>query len=290
VKHRNTRAILAVLILAITVTAFVYYFIHNPSVKQQLSTVSPMVLALVMLLYFCMFGSLSLINDSTVKLCKVRLGKHQNILLTSYTAVINFFGPLQSGPAFRAVYLKKKYKINLKTYAFASLIYYFLFAAYSGVFLLSGLLKYWLIPLAVLGLLVAYLASRNKILKPKLAKLDLPNIYYLAGATFLQVCITVLIYFTELKSVSPSITFGQAVIYTGAANFALFVSITPGAIGFREAFLVFSQRLHHISNSTIVAANVLDRAVYIVVLLMLALFILITHAKQQLISDTNNLD
>jgi uncharacterized membrane protein YbhN (UPF0104 family) len=71
-------------------------------------------------------------------------------------------------------------------------------------------------------------------------------------------------------------------VYTGAANLALFVSLTPGAIGFRESFLVFSQHLHHISNSTIVAANILDRAMYLVLLLILALIIFGTHARRQL--------
>jgi len=71
------------------------------------------------------------------------------------------------------------------------------------------------------------------------------------------------------------------VIYTGAANFALFVSITPGAIGFRESFLLFSQHLHHIDSSTIVAANLIDRSVYIVLLLLLAAGIFGTHAQRR---------
>jgi cell division protein FtsL len=40
--------------------------------------------------------------------------------------------------------------------------------------------------------------------------------------------------------------------------------------------------LHHISNSTIVAASILDRAMYIVLLLTMALLIFATHARRQL--------
>ena len=66
------------------------------------------------------------------------------------------------------------------------------------------------------------------------------------------------------------------------ANFALFVSLTPGAIGIREAFLVFSQDLHHIPNDIIVAANVLDRAVYILFLGLLFIIVLLMHAGSKL--------
>ncbi|HEY5152784.1 MAG TPA: hypothetical protein VII55_02310, partial [Candidatus Saccharimonadales bacterium] len=85
-----------------------------------------------------------------------------------------------------------------------------------------------------------------------------------------------------LRSVAPATRFSQAIIYTGAANLALFVSLTPGAIGFRESFLVFSRHLHHISDNTIVAVNILDRSVYIVFLLILAVFIFGTHAQRSL--------
>jgi uncharacterized membrane protein YbhN (UPF0104 family) len=86
----------------------------------------------------------------------------------------------------------------------------------------------------------------------------------------------------QLNAVDPGITASQVAVYTGAANLALFVSFTPGAIGFRESFLVFTQQLHHISNSTIVAANTIDRSVYVLMLLILGLVILATHARRRL--------
>ena len=92
----------------------------------------------------------------------------------------------------------------------------------------------------------------------------------------------VLIYYVELTAVAPGVSVSQAVIYTGAANFALFVSLTPGAIGFRESFLLFTERLHGIDAGTIVAANTLDRAVYIVFLVVIAAAILLTHGHKSL--------
>lgn len=289
-KRSMWRPIAVITILVATVTAFVYYFITHPSVRQQLRHTSPGVLLAILLLYFGTIAALAMINASTLRLCKVHMRGPESLLLTSYSSVVNFFGPLQSGPAFRAVYLKKKYALNLKDYTVATFMYYFFFAAFSGLFLLSGLLKWWLVPLALIGLAVVLAARHERLLGRRLEKLDLAAWYYLAAATFLQVGLVAIIYYLELRSVAPGTRFSQAIVYTGAANFSLFVSLTPGAIGFRESFLVFSERLHHISNSTIVAANIIDRAMYIILLLIMALFIFATHARRQLNAkaDKNN--
>jgi uncharacterized membrane protein YbhN (UPF0104 family) len=281
-KRSPWRPIAVVTVLIVTVTVFVYYFIKHPAVRQQLRHTSPEVLLTLLALYLCSIIALALITVATLRLCQVRLKSSESLLVTMYSAIINFFGPLQSGPAFRAVYLKKKHGLNLKNYAVATLVYYFFYGAYSGALLVSGLLKWWLLPLALLGLGIAYLVAQTKRLKPRLQNLDLRGWYYLAAATLLQVTIIILIYYVELRSVDPSVRFSQALIYTGAANLAMFVSLTPGAVGFRESFLVLSRHLHHLSNSVIVSANILDRALYLVLLLILAVLIFTTHAREQL--------
>ena len=281
-KRASWRPAATVTILLATIAAFIYYFATHSSVRHQLHHASPATLLVILVLYLGGVVALALVNASTLRLCQVRVGASENLLLTAYSSVVNFFGPLQSGPAFRAVYLKKKYGLNLKNYTIATFMYYFFFAAFSGLFLLSGLLKWWLIMLALLGVICMVVLRRNRRISSRLRDLDLAGWYYLAGASLLQVCLVTAIYYTELRSVAPGTHLSQAIVYAGAANFSLFVSLTPGAIGFRESFLVFSERLHHISNSTIVAANIIDRAMYVVLLLIMALFIFGTHARRQL--------
>lgn len=281
-KRSVWRPVVAVTVLVATIVVFAAYFIKHPEVRQQLKQVPLHVLLTLLALYLVGVVALAFVTIATLRLCKVRLSGSESLLLTMYSAVINFFGPLQSGPAFRAVYLKKKHGLGLKRYTAATLIYYCFYGGFSLLLLFSGLLKWWLVPLALLGLLILFVLSRSNRFKPWLQQLDLHGWYYLAAATFAQMVVVTLIYYTELRNVQPGVHFSQAVIYTGAANLALFVSLTPGAIGFRESFLVFSQHLHHISNGTIVAANIIDRAIYIVLLLILALLIFGTHARQQL--------
>jgi uncharacterized membrane protein YbhN (UPF0104 family) len=130
-------------------------------------------------------------------------------------------------------------------------------------------------------MLSLYVAAHHGQLKRRLKHLDLRPVGYLAAATLLQAGLVSLIYYFELRSVAPATHYSQAIIYTGAANLALFVSLTPGAIGFRESFLLFSQHLHHINSSSIVAASLIDRSVYILFLVILLIGVFGTHANRR---------
>jgi uncharacterized membrane protein YbhN (UPF0104 family) len=108
------------------------------------------------------------------------------------------------------------------------------------------------------------------------------HVALLCAAVLLQLFFTALIYHIELNSNTRSpVSFLQSMSYTGAANFSLFVALTPGAIGIREFFLVFSQKIHGIATAHIVSANVLDRGIYILFLAGSSLFLWATHAGQK---------
>ena len=277
------RPIVTVSVLIVTVVGFIYYFATHPLVRQQLHQTSLATLATLFVLYLFVVLALSLVTLTTLRLCKIRLAPAESGLLTMYATVINFFGPLQSGPAFRGVYLKRKHGLNLKLYTAATLVFYALYALFSGLLLLSGILGWWLlIGGAVAILALTYVHSSQLSFFKRFQALDLNAIYALAAATLFQVSLVAVIYFVELRSINPGVHFSQAMVYAGAANFSLFVSLTPGAIGFRESFLLFSQHLHHISSSTIVAANIIDRAMYIVLLAVIGLVIFGTHAQRRL--------
>jgi uncharacterized membrane protein YbhN (UPF0104 family) len=277
-SRKLIRSILVVAILLATIIAFTIYFTSHPGVFRALGSTSPWVLLLLFVLYGAFYAALVWIQRANLALCDVRLGTRENILVVMYSAIINFFGPLQSGPAFRGAYLKTRHNVNLKKYAVATLAYYGFFALFSGLLLLSFLVGWWILVGAVFAVIAAPLLGKI----PRFSGLDLKNIRQLALATLTQVAIISVIYYIEIHSLLPHATYLQALAYTGAANFALFVSLTPGAIGFREAFLLFSQRLHHIDSATIAAASVIDRSVYITFLLITAAFIFGLHANDYL--------
>src|SRR2546423_7005551 len=100
------RPLVAVLVLIATITAFGIYFASHPAVGQQLRHTSLGLLAGLIGLYLLSIAALGAVTYATLRLCQVRVGQSESLLLTAYTAVINFFWPLQSGPALRAVYVK----------------------------------------------------------------------------------------------------------------------------------------------------------------------------------------
>src|SRR5512146_797137 len=139
------RLLASVTVLVVTLVAFVDYLAAHPAVRQQLRQTAPETLAIIFMLYLGSLAALALVFIATLRLCKLNLKPGESVLVTMYSAIINFFGPLQSGPAFRAVYLKKKYSLKLKDYAVATIVYYFFFGLFNVALLFSGLLKWWLL-------------------------------------------------------------------------------------------------------------------------------------------------
>ncbi len=285
---RKIRNIAAIVILVATVVLFVWYFLKHPEYWHELRQVSPWTIVWVILLNAVMVGVLMLIGDVSIRMCGKRLKWRENFLLTSYSSIANFFGPLQSGPGVRAAYLKTKHQVRLRDYTLATLIALGLFAFWSALFLFIGTRPWWQTAGALL--LVAGASYFVIRLFLKRDKKPAESQFHLSGEllaklilfTFLQVCVTVGWYYVELKAVNPDIHFSQAMSYAGAANFSLFVSITPDGVGIREAFLLFSQNIHGVSTQDIVSANVIDRAAYMIFLGLLFLVVLAMHGREYL--------
>lgn len=286
--NKRIKNTLIVVILLATVAVFVEFFARHPQYIRQLGHTNPWWVVAVIALNIPMIGLLIVIYDACLKLCGARLEWKENFLLTSYSSIVNFFGPLQSGPGVRAAYLKTRHRVRLRDYTLASLLYYGLFAFFSALFLLVGTRPWWQTVLALAAVAVFSVFVIRLFLKrdsrPAESHFNLQGsvLAQLVIVTFLQVLLTAITYFVELRAVNSHITWGQAVSYSGAANFALFVSLTPDAIGFRETFLVFSRHLHHVSTANILGANIIDRGAYLIFLLLLFLVVLGVHAKDRL--------
>lgn len=273
----------SIVVLALTAGLFAYYLSTHPEVIDQLVQTSVIDLFAIAILYLGVILSLTIVNTLSVRMCGKAIGKKESFALTSSSSIANFFGPLQSGVGIRAVYFKTKLGIPIKQYILVSLYYYGLYAFFSGLFLLFGNEEFRL-PLLALTLLGAgltafYIYKKSNSAPASQTHISIDLLLKLAATVLLQLSLIAAIYFIQLTSIDPSITLAQTISYTGAANFSLFVAITPGAIGIREAFLLFSQSLHGISSATVVAANVIDRSVYVVFLGLLFLGLAAFHIK-----------
>ncbi len=281
--RKNLRPAVTATVLVVTIVVFTYYLGRHPEALRQLGNLSLAKLAELLGLYGVFLITLVWIQRATLSLCDITLGRKESMLLVMYSSIVNFFGPLQSGPAFRAIYLKRKHGVKLKNYTVATLVYYAFFAGFSGLFLLTYFMGTWALGGIILAIGLTPLVLRCRQLIPaRFQNLKLEHIGNLAMATLAQVSTVAVIFYVELGSFGQHISAVPALIYSGAANFALFVSLTPGAIGFRESFLLFSQHLHHISSDQIVTASLIDRGVYVLFLGILVVITASLHAKQYL--------
>jgi uncharacterized membrane protein YbhN (UPF0104 family) len=286
-KHIKT--VLAVVILAATISSFIYYSHKHPEVVRELKHMPPLTLAAILALYMVWFIALVLITRSSLYLYNKHMGKQENLLFNAYSTLINFFGPGQSGPIFRGAYLKKRHNLGVKPYLFTLLIYYAFYGVISVFLMVVGTRPLWQTAILLVGaaggsfVVIRWWKNKNKAkLGDDKPMLNPRTLGLLFAATVLQMVVQTIIFGIELHNVGASASFGQVLSYTGVANLALFVAVTPGAIGIREAFLAFSQNLHHISSNTIVAANIVDRASYLVFLGFLFVLVISLHAKDKL--------
>lgn len=284
---KRVRLALGLLLIAATIAVFAVYLHSHTNLIKELRHVSLVTAIWLLVLYGLWLGALVLILQAALYICRRSISAEENILLNAYSTLTNFFVPGQGGIALRGVYLKKMHKLKIRDYVTSMLLYYACYAIVSAFMLLTPSRSWWQ---SVIGIVVigggCVIGARWYMgrIKEKSDGLNItvPSIALLLGATIVQAIIQVIIFAVELHSVNHHISLGQVITYTGAANFALFVALTPGAIGIRETFLVFSQSLHHISTANIVDASIIDRAIFLVYLGLLFALTLILHAKNRL--------
>ncbi len=273
---------LSVLILLVSAFVTYRYIRTHPEVLTSLRHTSLVLVGVLLALFSLTIVALVIILEASLKIAGGQVSKKQKTLLVVYSSLINFFGPLQSGPGFRALYLKKYHSISLKRYSYATLVYYFLYSVISAVCVVLATSLWWLaIPMSLLLFAVIIGSSRYELSrKIKFAVLESASLMVIG--VVIQVVTLWLLYYFELRSIDPTIGLRQILGYTGIANLTLFVAFTPGGIGFRESFLVLSQKIHNIDPQTIIAANIIDRSVYILFLGIIGILALYFKATQQL--------
>jgi uncharacterized membrane protein YbhN (UPF0104 family) len=293
-------ALVTTVVLA-TFAVFGWYIYTHPEVINTLTHIGPGALILLTMAYAITIVANGFILHHSLEYVQRKTPMLDNVLLTGYSAIVNFFGPLQSGPGFRAVYLKKKYGIEVRKFIGATVLFYVFFALINAAVIGVAVGLQYPLVLAALIAVLAVLALLFPKFKPLLLKIRLLNVlltseyhpnksFWLIGAsTGLLIAGSTIAYAVELNLVHAGVGWWSVLVYSATANLALFVALTPGAIGFREAFLLMSQQLHHIDAATIAAANIIDRAFYVVFLLvMFAILLAINYRKHLDIFSTEN--
>ncbi len=281
---KQFKPLISVLIILATILAAVYYLANHKNLITYLTKISPLLILLIVGLYILMLFVLIFVFEFTVKLLKVKLNFKDNLLLNCYSIFMNFFVPGQTGPIYRGYYLKTKHKIKAIDFTLATAIYFAIYLIISILFILFGSQSILLASAASIVFIIATILAVRIYLKKENSKLNInsKNIINLVIITIIQLLLQTLIYLIELHSVDKTVSFRNALTYSGSAALTIFVSLTPGAIGIREAFLILTRHLSHLSNSSIILANIIDRSVFLIYLLILGIMILVFHINKRI--------
>ena len=100
-------------VILVTTVLFVRYITTHPEYITRLRQVDLSTLLWLLLTNSGLMVVAAVLNHISALICRIRLEKSESMLLTIYSSLANFFGPLQSGPGVRAAYLKTKIRILL---------------------------------------------------------------------------------------------------------------------------------------------------------------------------------
>lgn len=282
-----------IIIITVTFALFGFYIIGHPELISALKNLDFTTLLLLTIGYVIFTLINAAILYYSLRFINKKIPISDNIILTGYSSIVNFFGPLQSGPGFRAIYLKKIYDVRLRDFLVTTLIFYGFFGLINVTIIATAsacrfgsvlFYAYSLLVLLLLSIMLYFIATRVRRVRIGLQNMKFKNKnFWLIGLGAIGLTIIMIaIYFIEVNHVNPSISITQTIIYTAAANLSLFVSITPAAIGIRESFLALSQQLHGVDTTTIIGASIIDRAFYVGFLVLLFSTLLIINSRKHL--------
>lgn len=304
-KKRLVKFLLTVLFAGL----FIYYYVDNPeSIDAILSLGAIFILgAIIYQIVALLINDLvtKLLVDSASKKGKLSfIDGYYSAFISSFG---NYFLPLTGGALLRAVFLKRQHNFSYKKFISISYGSYIVsFLVNFGVALLVLLYLYWsegifipsltflvsiifIVSLSLttqslrLDSLVLKAISRLKIdkraariidnivsgwrdilrspgLLPKLVLLTLANLFLRSA-----------FYYVIFLALSASVSLFQAIIYSVLISLSLYVTITPGSVGVREAILVFYSESLNISQADMLSVSLVDRASLIIILVILFL-------------------
>ena len=104
---------------------FLAWYSHShPEVIYAIRNASALAVLCVVLLYVASIFCLTFVLQSMLHLFGLRLDQTESLLLTAYSSLVNFFGPGQSGPGLRALYLHLRLGLKIQHFALGTFIYF----------------------------------------------------------------------------------------------------------------------------------------------------------------------
>ncbi|MBI4948363.1 flippase-like domain-containing protein [Candidatus Berkelbacteria bacterium] len=295
-KKQNIGRIFSVLFLIY----LLFYLSANKTLAEPLLAIPVIYIIVICSLKFVEIFINGLFTKLILREFGKKIGNKESFYISLLSTIGNYFGPILGGAGIRAVYLKNKYKFNYSDFIGSLYGYYiisFLIISilglisslnlsgsitnslsifYSGILLFTLFLIFIRLPEKIIDnkasvLSVLYgkiLLIQNGWIKIKQSKLLIIN-FILLGVTisFLGIIGTYL----QFKSLGLAINIPAIVIYSTLSSLSILISITPGAIGVREAIFILVSSQLFLKTDDILQLSAIDRGATIIVLVLLYL-------------------
>lgn len=292
-KRSNTALALTAVVLVI----FVAYFISNRDNFRPLLHINIWLLFLIAAIDIAVIAANGLFTRAILQPFGKVISYAESFFLSMISSVGNFFAPAGAGFVFRAIYLKRKHNFSYQNYVsilFGNYIIVFIVNSLAGLAALALLRQHdnreFKTLAATFGfILVMSLALTFLRLKAEPSKAGGTKAWFmnnlkrvssgwrtiyshprlmarLFGTTLLNLGLITLMYLAIAKSLHFNVSFAALLLLSALNALSLFINVTPGNLGIKEAVYLFSANVMGLSVSQILSIAVIDRGVQFVVL------------------------
>jgi len=291
----NKKKIFQILVLVILISWFVVYFYQNIDNFKQIKIVNPFYILPLGIFVILFLISNGLILKYLLDPFKIKLKPKEWFGLSVITSMGNYLTPFRGGALAKAIYLKKVYQfpysyflstlagiyvIMFLVYSFVGLIAMFFLYHFLEIFNVLIFVVFLVVFLSLLGIVIfspkikeSKYSFINKFIKVlngwHLIKSNKRSIRFIGLISLIMVGVMVLRIFLEFKVFGLEISFLSALFLSIVSILGSFISITPGALGIREAMVVFTATVINIPASQVLAVSILDRVIILAVIFIL---------------------
>lgn len=289
---------LSILISILVVAVFAGYSYRHIQEFKPLLEINP---AYLLALFGCNLGVLAA-NALFIQLTLLPYEKFikfkESLFLSTLSSVGNFFAPAGGGFGLRAIYLKQRHDLSYSDFvstlsgnyilvflvnSFCALgamfflrqhsaqtAYPILIILFSGLFLTSLALTLFRVPAGLFRPL-GKLGKKIELVVDGWHKISANRflVVRLLGLILLNLLISVLNFWLIIHALNLHVGVAALLFFSVLGSLSLFVNITPGNIGIKEAIYLFSSAVIGFSTSQILQIALVDRGVVFITLLLL---------------------
>lgn len=291
----NKKRIFQISLLIILIVWFIVYFYQNIDDFRQLKIVNPLYIFPLIALFILSVVGNGLILKYFLEPFTIKLKFKEWFGLSVITSMGNYLTPFRGGAVARAIYLKKVYQFSFAHFlSTLAGIYIIIFLVYSFVGLLTMFFLYqslgifnvliFFVFLAIFLSLLGIVIFLPKIKETKhhflnlfinvingwhLIKSDKKVVGIIGLISLINVGIMVLMMFLEFRVFGIEISLLRVLFLSIVSTLGLFISITPGALGIKEAIVAFTAIVINIPVHQVLTVSILDRVVGLLVIFIL---------------------